>query len=166
MKESGIARRVDQLGRIVLPMEIRKKLKLVEGALVNIILEDGRVCLEKYSPLQDFKFYIEDILKDFDICTYFVCDDSKIIFANKSFKSIIGQKICDDDLKDVKSFQIFEKELKITDEIVSNFDFHYIFALNKDGDNFGHIVFAFSGKPNDETVGMCKFIKNYIASKI
>ncbi len=58
MKATGIVRRVDDLGRIVIPKEIRRTLRIREGDPLEIYTEkDGGVIFRKYSPmgeLQDF----------------------------------------------------------------------------------------------------------------
>ena len=167
MKDTGIARRVDQLGRIVLPMEMRKKMKIVEGTLLNLYMEeDGAIKMMKYSPLLNFKQYAEDILKEFEECTYFICDDSGIILANKAFKNLINQKIDNPQINEVSDFEIIEGNLIINQNVTSNFKNHYIFALRKDGDVFGYIVFASTEKLEDEVIGKCKFIRKYISSKL
>ena len=48
MKATGIVRRIDDLGRIVIPKEIRRDIGLREGDAMEIFLEDNRICLEKY----------------------------------------------------------------------------------------------------------------------
>ena len=48
MKNTGIARKVDELGRIVLPIELRKQLGITEKTdALEIYVEDGRIILEK-----------------------------------------------------------------------------------------------------------------------
>ena len=49
MKATGIVRRIDDLGRIVIPKEIRRSMNIREGDAMEIFLEDNRICLEKYS---------------------------------------------------------------------------------------------------------------------
>ena len=49
MKATGIVRRIDDLGRIVIPKEIRRSMRIREGDAMEIFLEDNRICLEKYS---------------------------------------------------------------------------------------------------------------------
>ena len=49
MRATGIVRRIDDLGRIVIPKEIRRSMRLREGDAMEIFLEDNRICLEKYS---------------------------------------------------------------------------------------------------------------------
>lgn len=48
MKATGIVRRIDDLGRIVIPKEIRRSIGIREGDAMEIFLEDNRICLEKY----------------------------------------------------------------------------------------------------------------------
>ena len=48
MKATGIVRRLDDLGRIVIPKEIRRSMRIREGDAMEIFLEDNRICLEKY----------------------------------------------------------------------------------------------------------------------
>ena len=51
MKETGIVRRIDDLGRIVIPKEIRRSLKIQEGDPLEIFLEKDCVCFKRYSAL-------------------------------------------------------------------------------------------------------------------
>ena len=48
MKATGIIRRFDDLGRIVIPKEIRRSMGIREGDAMEISLENNRICLEKY----------------------------------------------------------------------------------------------------------------------
>ena len=56
MKATGIVRRVDDLGRIVIPKEIRRTLRIREGDPLEIYTEkDGGVIFKKYSPMGDLQ---------------------------------------------------------------------------------------------------------------
>lgn len=50
MKSTGIVRKVDELGRIVLPVELRRTLDIAERDEVEIYLDDDKVILKKYEP--------------------------------------------------------------------------------------------------------------------
>ena len=50
MKAEGIVRRVDDLGRVVIPKEIRRNLGIREGDPLEIFVENGCICLRKYDP--------------------------------------------------------------------------------------------------------------------
>ena len=51
MKETGIVRRVDDLGRVVIPKEIRRTLKIREGDPLEFFVENNCVCFQRYSAL-------------------------------------------------------------------------------------------------------------------
>ncbi len=50
MKSTGIVRPIDDLGRIVLPIEIRKTLSLSPKDSVEIFIDENRIVLQKYQP--------------------------------------------------------------------------------------------------------------------
>ena len=50
MKSTGIVRKVDELGRIVLPIELRRTLDIAERDELEIYLDDDKVILKKYEP--------------------------------------------------------------------------------------------------------------------
>lgn len=50
MKATGIIRRIDDLGRVVIPKEIRRTMKICEGDPLEIFLENGGVIFKKYYP--------------------------------------------------------------------------------------------------------------------
>lgn len=50
MKATGIVRKTDQLGRIVIPMELRKKLGIAENDPLEIFVEEDTIILQKYLP--------------------------------------------------------------------------------------------------------------------
>ena len=50
MKSTGIVRKVDELGRIVLPIEIRRTLDIAERDEIEIFMENDRIILQKFEP--------------------------------------------------------------------------------------------------------------------
>ena len=58
MKATGIVRRIDDLGRVVVPKEIRRTLRIREGDPLEIFTEkDGSIVLRKYSPIGELSQY-------------------------------------------------------------------------------------------------------------
>ena len=71
MKQTGVTRKIDELGRIVIPKEIRRTLNIREGDQLEISVDhEGYICLKKYSPLGDLSniayAYIDAIRKNMD----------------------------------------------------------------------------------------------------
>ena len=62
MKASGIVRRVDELGRVVLPIELRRSLDIEERDPLEIIMEGDRIILKKYQQTCIFCNAEEDLL--------------------------------------------------------------------------------------------------------
>ena len=50
MKATGIVRKVDELGRLVIPIEIRRSLRIAEGDPIEIFTENDTIVLKKYNP--------------------------------------------------------------------------------------------------------------------
>ena len=70
MKSLGIVRKIDELGRIVLPIETRKRLDISAGDGVEIFVERDRVILKKYEPACIFCGEVDDVVNysDKKIC--------------------------------------------------------------------------------------------------
>lgn len=71
MKSTGVLRRIDELGRIVIPKEIRRNLKIKDGESLEIFIDDNSVVLKKYSDMRD----LHDIAQN--------CSDSFYDVINK-----------------------------------------------------------------------------------
>lgn len=63
MKATGIVRRVDDLGRVVIPKEIRRSLRIREGEALEIFLEDGKVVFAKYNDSEGKEAFARDWLE-------------------------------------------------------------------------------------------------------
>ncbi|WP_026693234.1 AbrB/MazE/SpoVT family DNA-binding domain-containing protein [Peribacillus kribbensis] len=50
MKSTGIVRKVDELGRVVIPIELRRTLGIAEKDALEIYVDDERIILKKYKP--------------------------------------------------------------------------------------------------------------------
>ena len=61
MRATGIVRRIDELGRVVIPKEIRRTLRIREGDPLEIYTDkDGEVILKKYSPIGEISNFAKD----------------------------------------------------------------------------------------------------------
>ncbi len=62
MKSTGVVRKVDELGRIVLPIEIRKTLDIQQKDAVEIFIDEDKIVLQKYQPACIFCNNIDNIV--------------------------------------------------------------------------------------------------------
>ncbi len=94
MKQTGVVRKIDELGRIVLPKEIRRNLGIRDGENLEIFVTDNGVYLQKFSKLLDLEsfgsFLCQDIL-DYMGLNVFILDRDMIV--SSSILDIKGQKI-------------------------------------------------------------------------
>lgn len=60
MKSTGIIRRIDELGRIVIPKEIRRTLRITDGENLEIYVDDEQIILKKYSMIKKIKDFAQD----------------------------------------------------------------------------------------------------------
>lgn len=85
MKATGIVRRIDDLGRVVVPKEIRRTLRIREGDPLEIFTDrEGQVILKKYSPIGELasfaKQYAESLTQTLG-CTACITDNDMVIAA-------------------------------------------------------------------------------------
>ena len=98
MKATGIVRRIDDLGRVVIPKEIRRTLRIREGDPLEIFVDrDGEVILKKYSPiseLSDFAKEYAEALFDSLGSPVLICDrDTYITVAGSSKKDYLNRSM-------------------------------------------------------------------------
>ena len=62
MKATGIERKVDELGRVVLPIELRRNLNINEKDPLEIFVDDETIILKKYEPCDIFTGSMEDLI--------------------------------------------------------------------------------------------------------
>ncbi|MCL8208910.1 MAG: stage V sporulation protein T [Actinomycetia bacterium] len=98
MKATGIVRRIDDLGRVVIPKEIRRTLRIREGDPLEIFVDrDGEVILKKYSPigeLGDFaKEYADSLYEAVGHIALIADRDTVIAVAGAPKKEFLNKQI-------------------------------------------------------------------------
>ena len=99
MYTTGIVRRIDDLGRIVIPKEIRKKLRIRDGENLEILVRDDEIVLKKYSVMkniEDFASNFTDAIYGFIKHNILITNDNKIIECSGSMKKkLLNENISD-----------------------------------------------------------------------
>ncbi len=103
MKATGIVRRIDDLGRVVIPKEIRRTLRIREGDPLEIYTEkDGEVIFKKYSPMGDLTDFAAQICDSIGKNTGHiaaVCDRDSIIALAGAPRRELLEKRCSQELE-------------------------------------------------------------------
>lgn len=98
MKATGIVRRIDDLGRVVIPKEIRRTLRIREGDPLEIFVDrDGEVILKKYSPISELgdfaQEYAESLYESTNHTTIISDRDQTIAVAGGSRKEYLEKRV-------------------------------------------------------------------------
>lgn len=151
MKATGIVRRIDDLGRVVIPKEIRRTMRIREGDPLEIYTEkDGEVIFKKYSPvgeLADFASQICDSLHRSTDAVAAVCDrDSVIAVSGGGKRELLSKPISPELEKLMESRRIYRFEPGTGAMPVVDADGPYSVAVAapvvSEGDLMGCVLFA------------------------
>lgn len=163
MKATGIVRRIDDLGRVVIPKEIRRTMRIREGDPLEIYTEkDGEVIFKKYSPvgeLSDFALHIVDSLNKTTGCCVAVCDRDSVVSISGVPKRELCEKPISDELEQImEARQIYQRRKGDKAVAVSGVNDKYSVAVAApilaEGDVMGCVVFF---NDNDTILGEVEY---------
>ncbi|WP_066185679.1 MULTISPECIES: stage V sporulation protein T [Gracilibacillus] len=149
MKATGIVRRIDDLGRVVIPKEIRRTLRIREGDPLEIFVDrDGEVILKKYSPISelgDFAIEYAEALFDSLHVSVLISDRDEIIaVAGESKKDYLGKHISKqmDEVMDKRqpSSQSSSTELEMVESKEETVSSYVIQPIVASGDPIGCVI--------------------------
>ena len=140
---SGIVRRIDDLGRIVIPKEIRRSLKIKNGEALEIESNNQNIVLKRYSDFLDIENMIDNITS---VCGKLINKDI-LVFDGKS---IISQyKV---DIEDIKHQDISDELYKFISSRKSNYSYNGLLKITGEVEEEGNFLFT-SIIPNGDVIG-------------
>ena len=101
MKATGIVRRIDELGRVVIPKEIRRTLRIKEGDPLEIFTDRDELMLKKYSPIATLERFSEATAKSLNDLSgqlAVICDTDEILYAYGDGKKDLDKKNLSDEM--------------------------------------------------------------------
>ena len=160
MKTTGITRRIDELGRIVIPKEIRKNMHLKTGELLEIFLNDGEtITLRKHSIIDkkdEFLIKYVKALADKLKANVYITNLSDVVFSSN--EEIIGEKISSE-LEDLLSNNTRFNNLdtiSLTAKKVISKPF-YVYQLSPNGDLSGLLIIEYKNNEEGKNEELIKF---------
>ncbi len=150
MKATGVVRRIDDLGRVVIPKEIRKTLRIKEGEPLEIFTDrEGQIILKKYSPIGELSEfasgYAETLSKTTGHIACITDKDTIIAVSGGSKKEFLEQDIS----KELE--QLMEDKEIYTSKENSNIAMPIIKNDNQERKNNSQIVYPIIS--NGDTIG-------------
>lgn len=152
MKATGIVRRIDDLGRVVIPKEIRRTLRIREGDPLEIFTDrEGEIILKKYSPIGELsvfaKQYAESLSQTMG-CLVCVCDMDQVIAASGNGKKEMQEKYISkslqkelEDRSSILAAKNDKKYIKVVSEQSEEYEYEVITPIVCEGDVIGGVVF-------------------------
>lgn len=153
MKATGVVRRIDDLGRIVIPKEIRKVLRIKEGDPIEIFTgREGEVILKKYSPIGELSEFASDYAETLAKTTgHIACitdKDTVIAVSGGSKKEFLEQNISKELEKVMDEREIYasNKNNDVSIPITKNdnqdrkFNSQVIYPIISQGDVIGSVI--------------------------
>lgn len=166
MKATGVVRRIDDLGRIVIPKEIRRNLRIRDGESLEIFVDNNNVVLKKFSIMRNIDEYASNLV----IALYslikkgiVITDGDSVIACSSNLKDLLNKSISDDISVSIKRresiLEKYDKDLVITNDYSINSKYA-MNAIVSNGDSVG-LVIIFGDDISDDDMKI-----SVIASKI
>ena len=153
MKATGVVRRIDDLGRVVIPKEIRKTLRIKEGDPLEIFTDrEGQVILKKYSPIGELSEfaaeYAETLTKTTGHIACITDKDTVIAVSGVSKKEWLEQGISQEleEILDNKVKYVSKENNDMAVPITQNekndkiYKAQVIYPIISDGDAIGSVI--------------------------
>lgn len=154
MKATGVVRRIDDLGRIVIPKEIRRTLRIKEGDPLEIFTDkEGEVILKKYSPIGELSEfatgYAETLSKTTGHIACITDKDSVIAVSGGSKKEFLEQSLSPELEKIMENKEIYtsKENNELSVPITQNdnnkerrYNSQVIYPIISDGDVIGSVI--------------------------
>ena len=153
MKATGVVRRIDDLGRVVIPKEIRRTLRIKEGAPLEIFTDkEGQIILKKYSPIGELSEfateYAETLAKTTGHIACITDKDTVIAVSGGSKKEFLEQNISEELEKVIDDKEIYNSKENNNESIpVTRADNNerkhnsqVVYPIISDGDVIGTVI--------------------------
>jgi AbrB family transcriptional regulator, stage V sporulation protein T len=149
MKATGIVRRIDDLGRVVIPKEIRRTLRIREGDPLEIFVDrDGEVILKKYSPIGELGDFAKEYAESLSEALGHICliTDRDVVIATSGaskrdfLEKAIGSEV-EKAMEERKTISNFAAgEYAVTRDKQEPFSAQVIAPIISGGDPIGTVV--------------------------
>lgn len=165
MKATGIVRRIDDLGRVVIPKEIRRTMRIREGDPLEIFTDrEGEIILKKYSPIGELgafaKEYAESLAQSAGHITCIVDKDQIIAVSGGSKKDFLEKHIsaamekCINSRNSVNAGRNESTFVPLLeDDVEGAYNYQLVTPIISEGDVLGAVVFLSQDKKMGEVEG-------------
>lgn len=154
MKTTGIIRRIDDLGRVVIPKELRKNFRIKNGDTLEVFVDGDSIVLKKYSPMESIEEIASKYVDSFNQVikhNVVVCDKDKIIAVSGTLKkNYLGKNISEFTERSIERRDSFvERQKKEFSFVlgVEDFGYYSFSSIVNNGDTLGAVIIISLDKP-------------------
>jgi AbrB family transcriptional regulator (stage V sporulation protein T) len=151
MKATGIVRRIDDLGRVVVPKEIRRTLRIREGDPLEIFTDrEGEIILKKYSPIGELgqfaKQYADSLAQTTGHIIAISDKDQFVAAAGSMKRELLGKAVTPeleraiDDRENVLASKEDKNFIRIVAEDDTEYTYQVIWPIISEGDAIGSVI--------------------------
>jgi len=151
MKATGIVRRIDDLGRVVVPKEIRRTLRIREGDPLEIFTDrEGEIILKKYSPIGELSAFAKQYADSLAQATghiVVISDKDQFVAAAGSMKKELLSKPITSELEEaiearenIMAAKEDKNFVRITSEDNGEFTYQAVWPIIAEGDAIGSVI--------------------------
>ncbi len=171
MKTTGIVRRIDELGRIVIPKEIRKSLRIKDGENLEISIDDKSIVLRKYSLMkktEDFAQSFTDGIYSYLKKNIIITNRDSIIAVSGSFrKEYLNQEVSEQLNKFIERRENIHEKYSKKIEIIDGVELEGTYAISTiivNGDSAGLvIIFDEVDTISEEDYKIIQIVSNFLS---
>jgi len=175
MTTTGIVRRIDELGRIVIPKEIRKNLRIKNGDNLEILVDGENITLKKYSQIENLESIASMYAESFyQVLKYnvIITDTDKIVAVGGNLKKkYLNNGISEDIERMIERRDNFIERKKKNIEISpgsQEFGYYTVATIINNGDSIGSVIILSTDTPmleQEEKLGsiLANILSNYFS---
>ena len=169
MKSTGVIRRIDELGRIVIPKEIRRNLGIRDGENVEIFTESDSIILKKYNRItstSELAKNLAEIINNEFAYKMIVTDREKVIAVSGLNNELLNKKLTKEQIGIIDKREIIEKQdyKLILEEIELTGNILYIPVISLN-DSIGLII-MYNEKNFTNELSIGKLVSSIFAKKL
>ena len=167
MKNTGIVRKIDRLGRIVIPKEIRNTLRILDDDNLELLIDGENIVLKKYSYIKNFTDIAKNLLSNINLK-----GETIILYDSKSVMINIGEY---KDINDVSSellgyMNIYKDivssgKINISDDLTLNINY-YIKPILSNGKVIGVLILFSETDLDSKNINIVNYIGDFLGTYI
>ena len=172
MKSTGVIRRIDELGRVVIPKEIRRHLGIRDGESLEIFTEEDKIVLKKHSKVleySDFSKKLCEIIPSVMEYGMMITDRDKIVSFSDNLKKDLNNSIISTKMLELiqnrESYESTSFE-KVSFGELELEGYFYFYPIISSIDCLGLVILAKTQTFSKEEKQFAKFVATMIANKI